>query len=58
MVMMLIKKELDRYSADRLGKFDFALHSAGKVTFYRFIGDGGFYFFTFLLQRSICICTP
>jgi len=31
MIMLLIKKELDKYSADRLGKFDFALHSAGKI---------------------------
>ena len=31
MVMALIKKELEKYSADRLGKFDFALHSAGKI---------------------------
>lgn len=31
MVKKLIKRELDKYSADRLGKFDFALHSVGKI---------------------------
>ena len=30
MVKKLIMEKLDTYSADRLGKFDFALHSAGK----------------------------
>ena len=31
MVKGLIKRELEIYSADRLEKFDFALHSAGKI---------------------------
>ena len=39
MVRRLIKIELDKYSADRLGKFDFALHSAGKITNVCFIVD-------------------
>lgn len=40
-------KELEIYSADRLGKFDFALHSAGKIIYvcYRVIGDEGSCFF-------------
>ena len=41
MVKKLITKELEIYSADRLGKFDFALHSAGKIMYvcYQVIGD-------------------
>ena len=33
MVKGLIKRELEIYSADRLEKFDFALHSAGKIIY-------------------------
>ena len=39
MVMALIKKELEKYSADRLGKFDFALHSAGKIVVLKVMED-------------------
>lgn len=36
-ILKLIKEELDKYSADRLGKFDFALHSAGKINIVKLI---------------------